>query len=105
MSTNGNIATTRNGTAGTNGRLPTQGVSIVKPKELRHGIAAYGQIRSSDGETSYIVKKKRTGKYRFTYYCSCPGSFLGEYHPCRHIALFKLSEGEGEDNGLPVGRG
>ena len=96
MNTNGTGATTRNGAAWTNGRLLslTQGVSIVKPQELRHGIAAYGQVRSSDGHTSYTVKKKRTGKYRFTYYCSCPGSFLGEYHPCRHIAAFKLVESE-----------
>ncbi len=107
MDTNGDLATQRNGTAWTNGRLfpQTQGVSIVKAKALRHGIAAYGQIRASDGKTSYIVKKKRTGKYRFTYYCNCPGSFLGEYHPCRHIALFKLVETEAGRNGLPVGRG
>lgn len=98
MNTSGNAATTRNGTAWTGGRLPTQGVSIVKPQELRHGITLYGSVRSSDGSTSYLVKKKRTGAYRFTYYCSCPGSFLGEYHPCRHIALFKLAEG-GSTNG------
>jgi len=102
MTTNGNRATIRNRTAGTNGRLfpQTQGVSIVKPRALRHGITAYGQVRSSEGNTSYIVKKKRTGAYRFTYYCSCPGSFLGEYHPCRHIALFKLAETEAASNGI-----
>lgn len=94
MNTNGNVATDRNGTTGTNGRLPTQGVSIVKPQALRNGIALYGQVRSSDGRTWYTVKKKRTGKYRFTYDCSCPGNFLGEYHPCRHIAIFKLAESE-----------
>jgi hypothetical protein len=94
MNTNGNVATTRNGTVRTNGRLPTQGVSVVKPQEVRHGIVLYGQVIASDGTTSYLVKKKRTGAARFTYYCSCPGSFLGEYHPCRHIALFKLCEGE-----------
>ena len=94
MDTNGNLATTRNRTAWTNGRLPTQGVSIVKPHTLRHGIVLYGRVASSDGDTSYLVKKKRTGAYRFTYYCSCPGSFLGEYHPCRHIAVFKLVESE-----------
>ena len=104
MNTSGDTATTRNGTGWTNGhernRLlsQTQGVSIVKPQEVRHGITLYGQVVSSDGRTSYIVKKKRTGKYRFTYYCSCPGSFLGEYHPCRHIALFKLAE-SGVTNG------
>jgi hypothetical protein len=101
MDTNGNIATTRNGTALTNGRLSPQpqGVSVVKAKALRHGIALYGQVCASDGRTWYTVKKKRTGKYRFTYYCSCPGSFLGEYHPCRHIALFKLAEASGRSNG------
>ena len=93
MRTDGSLATSRNGAALTNGRLPTQGVSIVKAKEPRHGITLYGQVVSSDGRTRYTVKKKRTGKYRFTYYCSCPGSFLGEYAPCRHIALFKLAEG------------
>ena len=107
MNPNGNSAITRNGTAGTNGRLfpQTQGVSIVKPRELRHGIVAYGQVRSSEGETWYTVKKKRTGKYRFTYYCTCLGNFLGEYHPCRHIAVFKLVEVEAEGNRLPVGQG
>ncbi len=105
MHTNGNIATKRNGTAWTNGRLPTQGASIVKPQEIRHGITLYGQVASSDGKTWYIVKKKRTGKYRFTYYCNCPGSFLGEYHPCRHITVFKLVETEAESNRLPVGQG
>lgn len=105
MSTNGKVATTRNGTTWTNGQLPTQCVSVVKPKELRHGITAYGQVVSSDGHTSYIVKKKRTGRYRFTYYCNCPGSFLGEYHPCRHIAVFKLAEADVERNGVPVGQG
>lgn len=94
MDTNGKLATTRNGAGWTNGRLPTQGVSIVQAKELRHGIVLYGQVIASDGKTSYIVKKKRTGKYRFTYYCNCPGNFLGEYQPCRHIAAFKLVESE-----------
>lgn len=99
MDTNGNTITSQNGATRTNGRLPTQGVSVVKPRELRHGIAAYGQVVSSDGKTSYIVKKKRTGKYRFTYYCNCPASFLGEYAPCRHVAAFRLAEVSGRSNG------
>jgi hypothetical protein len=98
MSTNGRLEG-RNGHAIKESIISN--VSLKVPQEARHGIVAYGQVLSSDGKTSYIVKKKRTGKYRFTYYCSCPGSFLGGHRLCRHIAIFKLAE-NGQANMKPL---
>jgi hypothetical protein len=65
---------------------------LHRPIEPRHGVVLYGHVPSSrDPARWYWVKKRRTGKGRFAYSCTCEGSFLGG-HLCRHIAQFKLAE-------------
>lgn len=70
----------------------TTGVSVRKPNTARNGVVLYGQVRSSDGESWYTVKKVRLGTHRFSYACTCLGNFLGGHSPCRHIAALKLAE-------------
>jgi len=67
-------------------------VSLRVPREARGSIVLYGSVLGSDGQTVYSVKKERRGRYQFSYSCSCPGNFLGEYPICRHLAAFKLAE-------------
>jgi len=70
----------------------TTGVSARKPDTLRNGVVLYGQVRSSDGESWYTVKKVRLGTHQFSYACTCLGNFLGGHSLCRHIAALKLAE-------------
>ena len=67
-------------------------VSLRVPQEARNGIVLYGSALSGDGASSYTVKKVRLGAHRFSYACTCLGSFLGGHAPCRHIAAFRLAE-------------
>jgi hypothetical protein len=89
-----------NGRAAHNGRsietalMPQHSdVSLRHPRELRNGVVLYGSVRSSDGTTSYTVKKERVGSHRFVYGCTCLGNFLGHYL-CKHLAAFKLAEAQ-----------
>ena len=74
------------------GAVMVGSVSLRVPREARGNIVLYGSVLSSDGTTSYVVKKERLGRYQFAYHCTCAGNFLGEYPICRHLAAFKLAE-------------
>ena len=97
----------RNGRTAHNGRSPQamlipqhNGVSLRSPRDLRNGVVLYGSVQSSDGITSYTVKKERVGRHRFVYGCNCLGNFLGR-HLCKHLAAFKLAEVQAtQRNGL-----
>jgi len=96
MEPDGHAGSRQNGADRINGRLrvSSRSVSVTRPQALRSGIVLYGQVLASDGRSWYTVKKKRTGTARFTYACTCLGSFLGEHPLCRHIAIFKLVESQ-----------
>ena len=66
-------------------------VRMVTPQTIRHRIVRYGQVRSSDGATCYLVKETRSESSQRSYTCTCLGSFLGGYR-CWHIAAFQLAE-------------
>ena len=88
MNTNGRLAG-QNGHSVRQGMTKvalTAGVSVRMPQDVRNGVVFYGQVRSSDGESWYTVKKVRLGNQRFSYACTCLGNFLGGHSPCRHIA-------------------
>ena len=78
---------------------PHNGVFLRTPRHLRNGVVLYGSVQSSDGITSYTVKKERVG-HQFVYGCNCLGNFLGR-HLCKHLAVFKLAEAQAaQRNGL-----
>jgi len=86
--------------SGGNGRIRASvvyrdgGVWVFKPKTVRNNLVLYGKVVSlRHRRRVYDVKKEQVGAYQFNYSCTCLGSFLGRYL-CRHIAQFRLAEGE-----------
>ena len=67
------------------------GVLIHRPKEIVSGTVLYGQVLGTSGV--HKVRKKRTGKNRFTYRCDCEYNFYRE-QTCKHIAAFVVAESE-----------
>ena len=93
MSTNGTVARARGEMAERGGETPE--TLLAKPKTLRNGIVLYGRVASATHEGRwYTVRKKHVGPSRYSYQCTCDGWFLGGVSICRHMAAFKLAEGD-----------
>ena len=63
---------------------------IVPEKRKLNGVVRYAEVKGSNGETYYVVLRR---KYlvKKTYVCSCPG-FIFHGKPCKHIKAFKEEE-------------
>ena len=73
-------------------------VVIKKPVEVRNGVVLYGQVLSFTNDARfYGVKKRRTGKGRYSYACQCDRCFYTG-KACVHINAFVLVERTGAVN-------
>jgi len=74
-------------------------VILRKPASIVNGVTLYGQVLSftKDGRF-YGVKKRRTGRGRYSFSCQCDGYFFGG-KTCVHIHAFRLVERSEDYNG------
>ena len=61
-------------------------------KSNRFGARKYAKIKSSEGNSEYIVAKvRKRNKKDYKYVCSCP-DFIYRQHKCKHILQFISGE-------------